>query len=362
VAVSRRFVGVSPRHAGVGIYDGGIVRPNATARHTGSNVIEFADSPGTLYGYNNESTEYGLRTMLVDTDGVTITNVVRDLISGFWVDIEYEGGAIFATSGAVADPVNSTLLGTYPGVVGADSVVPAPDLNRTWFLDGNEIHTFLLSTYTFLQSEAFPAVSGDGEDLVRWGTEGLAFRTTGDQVFLTTGEFPDSDGDGVADHADNCPDLANPTQEDGDLDGLGDLCDPYPADPDNLGMCLGDLSTCQGDLATCESDLSFCQGDLSACQADLSLCQQENVQLQEQIADLLELLSDTDGDGVLDSTELCPGTPAGSAVDLGGCSLTQFCARWQNRSSCKAADWQNDEPVKAGDCRWQSNSCLPAPG
>ena len=42
---------------------------------------------------------------------------------------------------------------------------------------------------------------------------------------------PDGDDDGVPDHADNCPEDANPNQEDGDLDGVGDVCDNCPNDP-----------------------------------------------------------------------------------------------------------------------------------
>lgn len=40
------------------------------------------------------------------------------------------------------------------------------------------------------------------------------------------GEAPDDDGDGVANHLDNCPDVANPDQADRNGDGIGDACDP----------------------------------------------------------------------------------------------------------------------------------------
>jgi hypothetical protein len=39
---------------------------------------------------------------------------------------------------------------------------------------------------------------------------------------------PDDDNDGVADAADNCPNTANPGQEDADKDGVGDACDNCP--------------------------------------------------------------------------------------------------------------------------------------
>jgi hypothetical protein len=50
----------------------------------------------------------------------------------------------------------------------------------------------------------------------------------------------DRDGDGVADAADDCPDVFNPvrptdgtTQSDVDKDGKGDACDSKPLDPAN---------------------------------------------------------------------------------------------------------------------------------
>lgn len=42
---------------------------------------------------------------------------------------------------------------------------------------------------------------------------------------------PDADGDGVTDAVDNCPNVANLSQEDTDGDGRGDACDGCPADP-----------------------------------------------------------------------------------------------------------------------------------
>ncbi len=64
---------------------------------------------------------------------------------------------------------------------------------------------------------------------------------------------------------------------------------------------------------------------------------------------------DADGDGEHDSTDLCPNTPAGAEVDGNGCDQEAFCAGfdvsghgWKN---CNNADFKNDEPLYAGDCK-----------
>jgi hypothetical protein len=116
VAVSRRYLSTSPRHAGVGIYDDGVVRSTTTPTHTGSNVIEFSSSASTLYGYNNETSEFGFRRMTINASGVTVTNTTQNLISGS-SDIRYSNGYIYSTSGKVIDPEQESPWAALRGLV-----------------------------------------------------------------------------------------------------------------------------------------------------------------------------------------------------------------------------------------------------
>jgi hypothetical protein len=188
IAVSRKNLGISPRHAGVAIYDNGVQRPNETARHTGSNVIEGMNTANRLYGYNNETTEFGFRRMDVDASGVRVVDVTRDLISGFGADIALDGGRIYASTGQVINPESLTLIGTHPGIGYGALVRPDWTVGRTFFLtsDGSShtIQAFDQETLAFIGSIDVPGVYGTPSSLIRWGSDGLAFRTSGGQVFL----------------------------------------------------------------------------------------------------------------------------------------------------------------------------------
>lgn len=70
VAVSLIRPNLSPRHGGVALIDGGVLQPRITQPHTGSNLIAFDSAGQYVYGYNNESTEYGLRKIEVRVDGL----------------------------------------------------------------------------------------------------------------------------------------------------------------------------------------------------------------------------------------------------------------------------------------------------
>ena len=71
-----------------------------------------------------------------------------------------------------------------------------------------------------------------------------------------TGVTPtDTDGDGVADNSDNCPNDANADQADGDSDGLGDACDDTDDNVISGGDAgLGDALYMSNGCAACHAD------------------------------------------------------------------------------------------------------------
>jgi hypothetical protein len=70
VAVSMWRPSLSPRHGGVALLRNLVVQPVRTQDHTGSNLIAFDAGGQVVYGFNNETTEFGLRRNLVQPDGL----------------------------------------------------------------------------------------------------------------------------------------------------------------------------------------------------------------------------------------------------------------------------------------------------
>lgn len=188
VAISRKYLSVSPRHAGVAIYDTGVQRPVTTPGHTGSNVIQFSADASRLYGYNNETTEFGFRRMTVGDSGVAVVDATPNLITGFGVDIRFDGGRIYTTTGRVIDPEALTIIGTFADISFGSLVAPDSTVGLVFFLTGSAptVQLRAFDPATFLQVGAIdiPGVVGTYTSLIRWGTDGLAFRTSGDQIFL----------------------------------------------------------------------------------------------------------------------------------------------------------------------------------
>jgi len=123
----------------------------------------------------------------------------------------------------------------------------------------------------------------------------------------------DADSDHLGDACDNCPSQYNPNQEDKDADGKGDLCDNCPSiantdqkddDKDGLGNAC---DNCPG-VANADQKDSDLDGIGDACDTDVDGDGIPNA------VDNCPLISnpgqeDSDGDGVGDVCDNCPLTP-----------------------------------------------------
>ena len=88
IAVSLAIYGISPRHKGVAVIRNMALLPTRTQEHTGSNRIAFGPSGDEVYGFNNETTEFGVRKLVVSSAGVTQASVFPVSNANFNWDID----------------------------------------------------------------------------------------------------------------------------------------------------------------------------------------------------------------------------------------------------------------------------------
>lgn len=198
VVASRKYSGVSPRHAGVAVYDNGVPRSTMTQTHTGSNVIEPSADPTIYFGYNNETTEFGFRKLKVSATGITEVQVDATLTSGFGGDFRSDGDKVYTNGGAGIDGALMRRVGAFP-----TSGVVRPDLasNRVYFIEPqsqyssyyDKIAGYDPASFTLIRRSTMPAAVTSPASFIRWGANGLAFRTSNTVVLITSALLVPSD-------------------------------------------------------------------------------------------------------------------------------------------------------------------------
>jgi hypothetical protein len=177
-----------------------------------------------------------------------------------------------------------------------------------------EGHIDVWDAESFIQIGEYP-VSGEAVDLITDRDNHLLFAAFQDRLAVfeaeDTPELVDQDADGIYDGEDNCINVPNPNQSDQDGDGLGDACDAFPSESNH-------------ELAQCALELNAMEADLLACQSSSQQWEATIEELQQRVQELESTLAtDSDGDGVLDTTDTCPGTPGRSRTDAEGCAWFQ---------------------------------------
>ncbi len=119
----------------------------------------------------------------------------------------------------------------------------------------------------------------------------------------------DTDGDGVLDNEDNCPDTSNPDQTDNDGDEVGDACDGCSGDPGKSapGICgcgTPDTDTDGDGTPDCHDN---CPDDPDKTEPEVCDCGNADI--------------DSDGDGALDCLDNCPDDPNKTEPGDCGCGI-----------------------------------------
>jgi outer membrane protein OmpA-like peptidoglycan-associated protein len=164
----------------------------------------------------------------------------------------------------------------------------------------------------------------------------------GGLVFAFGGKPADSDGDGVPDKLDKCPDTpractvdANGCPIDSDHDGVCDGMDKCPDTPRGATVdAAGCPTDSDGDgvwngIDQCPDTPRGCTVDAHGCPIDSDgdgVCDGVDTcpnTIKGCTVDAHGCTTDSDGDGVCDGLDKCPDSPSGSRVDADGCPISE---------------------------------------
>ncbi len=171
-------------------------------------------------------------------------------------------------------------------------------------------------------SDAFPNNAGETID-----SDGDGIGDNSDVFPMNAFEIFDSDGDGVGDNSDAFPNDSSESV-DTDGDGVGDNSDAFPNDAnetlDNDGDGVGDLNDlCINTIQNNSVDTDGCSLQQLSDDANETDDTQGNQTNGTDNTNQTEVPIDTDGDGVSDLEDNCPGTSPNTQVDAFGCEVVE---------------------------------------
>lgn len=190
----------------VAVYKDGVKLPDVIDTHSGPGRITFSDSPDLLYGFNVASTGWEFFRITTDSNGVTEIDRTEQLLRDFREDIHFEDGLVYSPKGRIIDPTVPEIVDEFPGFAHPTGGPVRPEARdgKVYYLlnvggderggewsDGVwEIAIFDIDTLERIGTVPVGVLNEEplGDvgvgDLVRWGIDGLAFRTNRGELYL----------------------------------------------------------------------------------------------------------------------------------------------------------------------------------
>jgi trimeric autotransporter adhesin len=195
IAVSLAAAGVSPPSiGGVVIFDGATARPTRAPGFSGTghsfDSLQWGADATALYAANGSDTGFDFYTLAVNADGVSLTHDYGGAFSSFANRIHFDPvtGLVYSDDGHAVDPATGLPAGTYgvSGIMIPDGAAGAAVFVTSDFASSTAtVRTFDLAHFTSRGTLDIPRLSGQPRGrLLRWGSDGIAFLTTGGQVVL----------------------------------------------------------------------------------------------------------------------------------------------------------------------------------
>ena len=165
---------------GIALFQNGIMASNVTDSGGYWKPV-FDTNANILFGYNSGD----LRRCSWDSNGVSFVERYSTFSAGG--ELEYGSGEFFTSGGRAVDYQPFRVAWLFAGAEGSSLVEPDSASGRVFFLtqtNGWQVLTYDVASRRFLGSISISNVFGTPSSFIRWGTNGLAFRTSSNQLFI----------------------------------------------------------------------------------------------------------------------------------------------------------------------------------
>jgi hypothetical protein len=197
-AVTSGGGGFPAARGGLAIFDDSTERPTQAPGINFFDTVQWGADASTLLAATNSTSGFDFFTLAVNASGVTLSHDFPNVFTSSAKRIHFEPSKnlVYADNGQIVNPATGTVTGSFL-IPPFNSTLMVPDAaaNRAYFLTqpfGSPtvtLQSFNLTTLALVDSTTINNVNGNIGRLVRWGQNGLAFNTSGGQVFLVAGTF-----------------------------------------------------------------------------------------------------------------------------------------------------------------------------